>query len=163
MYIIEIMENTKEFRFVFANFDKLNRYSPDSSRVSDFNDCYLDRNKRIRHFTKDKNDSGKYLLISTEPGMIVKQKKEITSGEAEKLMEGAMLIVKKKGMGRFFVNNIEGYCERVIAFKPNADEPFVDEIQVEFETNQKSIPMLKKLMNPLKVIRVGLFDYLSNK
>lgn len=149
----------EEFRFIVKD---IMAHKPDAANVSDFVDYYFARNKRVRYFSKDKKYVGKYLLISTEPGMIVKQKKEISKKEAESVIKKAILIVKKQGVGRIWVGGIEGYSERVSAFRPAEKKPFLDEVHTEFETDQKEINKLEKLMNPLKIIRVGLFDYLNS-
>jgi hypothetical protein len=153
------MDNAKEFRFVVKNADAINA---NAVNVSDFIDYYLSRTKRVRHFIKDLKAKGKFFLISTEPGMIKKEKKEITKAGAENLMKDAVLIVKKKGVGRGLVDGIEGYCERVSAFKPGKNKPFIDELHIEFETSQDNIARLEKIVKPLKIIKTGLFDYLSS-
>ena len=150
----------EEFRFV-VEMSKLEQLNPNLSDVSDFIDYYLARNKRVRHFIKDRKNAGKYFLISSEPGMITKQKKEISKEDAEQIIRKAILIVKKKGAGRIWIEGIEGYSEIVSAFKPGEKKHFLEELHVEFETDQKEIPKLEKSMKPIKIIRVGLFDYLT--
>ncbi|MEM4271621.1 MAG: hypothetical protein QXD13_00830 [Candidatus Pacearchaeota archaeon] len=139
----------KEFRVVIADIKGLN---VDKSRVLDFTDYYLTRNKRIRQI-KDKS-----LMISAVPGSIIKKKEEIEEKKAKELIKKAILVIKKKGVGDIIVNQeIKGYCEEVSAFK--GDKMLFSEIQIEFELDRKYIPEIKKHIKVEKLIEKGLFDY----
>lgn len=154
------MENAKEFRVVVSDMAKL---KPDPARAADFEDHYLSRERRVRHFTKHPLKAGKWYTISTEPGMVVKNYVDIDEKSAQKLLKDAILIIKKKGVGHLYVSGIEGYAERVTASKPGMNSPIVDEVQIEFECGMDKLEMIKKRLKPLKLIEVGLFDYVSQQ
>jgi len=151
----------EEFRFVVKDIEKLN---PVLEKAADFTDYYLERNKRVRTFTKDhKGRVGKFFLTISEPGSIYKKSEEISKNVAEILISHAVLVVAKKGVGHITSEGIEGYAEKVSAFKPGKNKPFIDEVQIEFEVESKLLPKLKKALKPLKVIEAGLFDYLEGE
>lgn len=151
----------EEFRFVVKNIAKLN---PRLDNAVDFIDYYLDRNKRVRKFTKDyKKREGKFFFMISEPGSIYKKSEEISKSVAETLIEHAILIVDKKGIGHINVDGVEGYSEHVSAFKPGKNKPFIDEVHIEFEVDNKLITKLKTKIKPVKIIETGLFDYLMSK
>jgi hypothetical protein len=152
------MENTKEFRIVVADVLAL---KPDPSRAADFEDHYLSRETRIRHFTKHPAKAGKWYTIATEPGMIVKDYKETDEKSAKNLLKDAILIIKKKGIGHFNAETVDGYAERVMAYRPGEDNPFLDEVQIEFECGMDKLKMVREKLRPVKVIEQGLFDYVS--
>lgn len=148
----------EEFRFVVENIEELKPYS---EKAADFTDYYLERNKRVRTFSKDyKGRAGKFFFTTSEPGAIYKKSEEISRNVAETLIKYAILIVKKEGKGHIKAEEVEGYAERVSAFKPGKNKPFIDEVQVEFEVDEKLLMKLKKVIKPKKVIETGLFDYL---
>jgi len=151
----------EEFRFVVKNIEKFN---PQLEKAADFTDYYLDRNKRVRTFIKDfKGRDGKFFFITSEPGSIYKKSEEISKAVAETLIQHAVLIVTKKGIGHIQIEDIQGYSENVSATKPGKKKPFIDEVQIEFEVEQKLMAKLDKAIKPTKIIKVGLFDYLSEK
>jgi len=144
----------KEFRVVIKDISSLN---PDASTGKDFNDYYLHRGKRIRNILKE----NEWFIIDSEPGIIVKNLEKISEKQGKEMMKEAMLIVKKKGYGRLIVADIEGYVEKVSAYHINEDAPFLEETQIEFETDFDKIPVIKEALNVEKIIEVGLFDYLN--
>ena len=151
----------EEFRFVVKNIAKL---SPRLDNAVDFTDYYINRDKRVRKFTKDyKKREGKFFFMTSEPGSIYKKSEEISKGVAETLIEHAILTVAKKGVGHIIVDGIEGYSENVSAFKPGKNKPFIDEVHIEFEVDNKLITKLKSKIKPVKIIETGLFDYLIGK
>ena len=154
------MVNLKEFRFVLSK-ETLGKLKIDSKRAKDFNDYYLLRNKRVRHFLATRGNKEEFVLIVSEPGRIVKRKISIDKKEANELMKQAELIIKKNGIGHFVVEGYEGYIEVVSAFESGNKKPFVDEIQVEFELDSDKIPILKKILKPSKIIEEGMYDYMS--
>ncbi len=155
------MENLKEFRFV-VNKETLDKLKIDASRAVDFVDYYIQRNKRVRHLLSREGDK-EFVLIASEPGMIVKRKMDIKKDEAERLMKETEIIVKKQGIGHLIISNIEGYCEKVTAIKAETEEIIFDEIQIEFEQDQDKIPVLKREIKPLAIVNKGLYDYISER
>lgn len=147
----------EEFRFVFEELP----VKADSEFAVNFTDYYIKRNERVRDVSKSKKDPNTFYLITSEPGKIVKETKEISQEEALKYMEKANLVIDKKGVGEIEVNNIKGYAERIQVYKK--DTLILDELQVEFETDEKNLSMLEKTLKPIKIIKQGLFDYVSSK
>jgi hypothetical protein len=154
------MDDKKEFRVVVADAAKL---KPDSTRAADFEDYYISREMRVRHFTKHPVKAGKWYTISTEPGMIVKNYVDIDEKSAHKLLKDAILTIKKKGVGHIYVDGVEGYAERVTASKPGVGSSIVDEVQIEFECGMDKLEMIRKKLRPVKMIEIGLFDYVSKQ
>lgn len=152
------MNNSKEFRAVVNNIQK---YTPNPKRAANYIDYYLSRNQRVRHFTKHPIKAKKWFLITSQPGMIVKKQEEISVREAKKLISTPILILRKRGIGHIQISGIEGYAERVIAFRGNSPKSFLDEVQVEFEVSPKYIKTVVGKLNPLRIIKVGLFDYIT--
>lgn len=149
----------EEFRFVVKDITKLN---PQLEKAVDFTDYYLARDKRVRTFLKDyKGREGKFFFMTSEPGSIYKKSEEISKNVAQALIEHSVLVVTKKGVGHITSEGIEGYSEKISAFKPGKSKPFIDEVQIEFEADKKLIPQLKKAIKPAKIIETGLFDYLT--
>jgi hypothetical protein len=154
------MQNSKEFRVVV---DNIRKYTPNPTRAANFTDYYLSRNQRVRHFTKciDITKANKWFLITSKPGMRVKKHEEINVKEAKKLIISPILILRKRGVGHLVVDEIEGYAERVIALMGKSKKPFLDEVQIEFEVSLNLIEKVVSKLKPLKVIKVGLFDYVT--
>lgn len=152
------MNNSEEFRVVVNNVKK---YAPNPERAANFIDYYLSRNRRVRHFTKHPTKAKKWFLITSQPGMIVKKHEAISVREAQKLISSPILILRKRGIGHIQISGIEGYAERVIAFRGNSPTSFLDEVQVEFEVSPKYIQTVVDKLNPVKIIKVGLFDYVT--
>jgi hypothetical protein len=152
----------EEFRFVVKDLDILKKFNLNSSRARDMTDYYIFRDKRVRHYFKTKNEQEHFVLITAEPGSRIKKNKAITKREANELVKGRILVVEKKGIGHINVLDVEGYAEKIRMFAGNSKGAFIDEIQIEFEESNKIIPALTRELEPLKVIRTGIFDYAQN-
>lgn len=149
----------EEFRFVMKK-EQIENLEIDPSGAIDFNDHYLTREKRIREIVRSDDDQeGKFFMIEAKPGSIVKKKVEIKEKEARLLITKEILRVVKNGLGHMHVSDTSGYVERVGIFEKNSKAPLVDEIHIEFEEDFSKIDTLSKELNPLKVIKTGLFDY----
>ena len=146
----------KEFRVVIDEKD-ISNFNLDASKAKDFTDYYLERSKRIRHFPIN----NKWFLIEVEPGTIEKNKKEILEQEAKKMTFGCNLIIEKKGIGIVDIEGIEGYMERVLVYHPGNNEPIINEVHIEFEEDFEKIPEIENKIRPLKIIKQGMFDYVS--
>ena len=130
----------EEFRFVVKDIAKLN---PLLDKNVDFIDYFIKRDIRVRKFIKDyKGREGKFFFTVSEPNSIYKKSEEISKTIAETLIEHAILVVAKKGVGHIIAEGIEGYSENVSAFKPGKNKPFIDEVHIEFEVDNKLITKL---------------------
>jgi hypothetical protein len=153
----------EEFRFVIS-MEKLKHLSLDPKRSKDFDDYYLSREKRIRYFVRSNDDrAGKFFLIESKPGSIIKKGQEITSEEANNLLKETILLIRKKGCGHISCEGVEGYAEIVVVFNNINASPLFEEVHIEFEENPSKIPLLSKKIAPLHIIKTGLFDYIKTK
>ena len=73
------------------------------------------------------------------------------------------LIVKKTGIGSILIDGKEGYIERVQVEHVRSKKLILDEVHIEFELPYKDISILRQKINPIRVIEVGLYDYISTK
>jgi hypothetical protein len=152
----------EEFRFVVKDTGVLKKFNLDPSRAKQMRDSYVARNKRVRYYPQTKTEPEHFVLIIAEPGSRIKKNKAITKREAIELVKNKILVIEKKGLGHIRVLDVEGYAEHIQVFSEKSNESFIDEIQIEFEESEKIIPALTKEIEPLKIIKKGLFDYAQN-
>ncbi len=156
-----------EIRFVI---DKsiLENLSLDTSNQVKIIDYYFNRNKRIRYFKEYNNISknNKYFLLEQPPGIVYKDYQPITESYAQSqaIPSNIQYLVNHTGLGCVNLNNnMKGYIEHLIIEDVKQKKTIIDELQIEFETYSDCIIELKELIKPIKIIEMGIYDYIQSK
>ena len=159
-----MQENNTEFRFIIDK--KILETLPVDTRKSYTTiDYYIDRMKRIRwHLTGDyKHNKNTFYVINSLPGAKNKDEMEISEEKAKELATAKNIIylVRKTGIGEIEINGVRGIVEHVVVESIKNTQEILNEIHIEFETSKNDIEKIKQQIKPLKIINVGLFDYIS--
>ena len=158
----------KEVRFVFDRIPKAIRSKINTEQALDWTDYYISRSRRLRQFENDSHSNACY-FIEAEPGTQKKLKSaRISDFDLDHLLEMNKVVftIVKRGIGTVLLRkkSVEGYVEKVIAWRKNKKRLLFEEIHIEFEQipNVETLLVLIRILEPRRVFQKGLFDYCTN-